>query len=234
MRFESLRETLLKGGVAPRHVRRYLGELSEHLDDLTADQRKLGYDGEDAACRARALLGDDTELAAAMLEQPGMRSWPAQRPWLVFLLLPPVLSAGIGLALYGAIFLLGHGTDNVHYGPLRIGAFPPLRESGLVSFSTMAMTAVQVLAAPTMAALLVLMAQRQRLKPVWPLTGIVLLVLLTPLFVAGVGHNAHFHLGYGLVVPLRWSQMMRHWPVMLSHVLALLPAVWLMRSRSAA
>ena len=74
MRFEGLREILLKGGVAPRHVRRYLAELSEHLDDLTEKQRAQGYDGEDAALRARALLGEDRELAAAMLEQKSLRS----------------------------------------------------------------------------------------------------------------------------------------------------------------
>ena len=79
MRFDTLRETLLAGGIAPRHVRRYLAELSEHLDDLTAEQRTLGYDATDAVLRAHARLGDDGELAKAMLEQPGMKSWPARR-----------------------------------------------------------------------------------------------------------------------------------------------------------
>ena len=41
MRFEALREVLLKGGVAPRHVRRYVRELDEHLDDLTAQQHAM-------------------------------------------------------------------------------------------------------------------------------------------------------------------------------------------------
>ena len=84
MRFEGLREILLKGGVAPRHVRRYLAELSEHLDDLTEKQRAQGYEGEDAQLRARALLGEDRELAAAMLEQKSLRSLPARAPWLIF------------------------------------------------------------------------------------------------------------------------------------------------------
>ena len=81
MRFESLRESLLKSGIAPRHVRRYVRELDEHLDDLAAQQREAGYDAEDATIRARAKLGSDTELAGAMLDQPGMRSWPARLPW---------------------------------------------------------------------------------------------------------------------------------------------------------
>jgi hypothetical protein len=77
MPFETLREALLKGGVAPRHVRRYLAELSEHLDDLTAQQCEAGYDAEDAAIRARAKLGSDTELAGAMLEQKRFHSLAA-------------------------------------------------------------------------------------------------------------------------------------------------------------
>src|SRR3954470_19062621 len=114
MRFEGLRETLLKGGIAPRHVRRYLGELSEHLEDLIKEQQALGYDAEDADVRARALLGEDPELAAAMLEQKRFRSLPARAPWLVFLLLPPVLTAAIGLALYAAFYFVGNGAAKIN------------------------------------------------------------------------------------------------------------------------
>jgi hypothetical protein len=99
MPFETLAEALLRGGIAPRYVRRYVRELAEHLDDLTVQQRASGYDGEDAVRRARARLGDDSELAQAMLDQPSMRSWSARMPWLVFLFLPPVLTAVVGLAL---------------------------------------------------------------------------------------------------------------------------------------
>jgi hypothetical protein len=227
MRFESLRESLLKGGIAPRHVRRYLAELTEHLDDLTERQRAQGYEGEDANQRARALLGEDRELAAAMLEQKSLRSIAARAPWLVFLLLPPVLTAVIGLALYAAVYSIG-------YGAAKINALLPLPESGLIGFSTAAMTAVQALAAPAMAALLVLLTQRQRLKPIWPLLGIALLLLLTPLFSAHFGPRHNLQVGYGLVIPIRRSVAMRFWPVMLSHVLALLPAAWLIcRGRAA-
>lgn len=204
MRFEALAETLLKGGIAPRHVRRYVRELADHLDDLTAHQRAAGYTYEEACARARARLGQDAELAQAMLDQPGMRSWPARMPWLVFLLLPPVLTAAIGLAFYAAFFFIGYGA---------------------------AATAVQMLAAPAMAVLLVLLAQRQRLKPAWPLLGIALLQLLTPLFAAHVGPHHNLQVGYGLVIPVHRSVAMRFWPVTLSHILAFLPAAWLIRPR---
>jgi hypothetical protein len=230
MRFDTLRETLLKGGVAPRHVRRYLAELSEHLDDLTAQRCEAGYDKEDAAIRACARLGDDSELAQAMLDQPGMRSWPARLPWLVFVALPPVLTAVIGLALYAAVYFIGNGAA-------KIAAVMPLPESGLVGFSTVAMTAISVLAVPMAATLLALLADRQRLKPLWPLLGIALLLLATPMFSSKFGHHhdGYLRVGYGLVIPSQWSEIVRFWPLMLSHLLALLPVAWLIhRRRSAA
>src|SRR5476651_1843822 len=184
MPFDAVAETLLKGGIAPRHVRRYVRELDEHLDDMTAEQRAAGFDAEDGAIRARARLGDDAELAQAMLEQPGMRSWPARLPWLVFLLLPPVLTAAIGLALYAAIYFIGNGAA-------KITAIVPLPESGLVGFSTAAMMAIDVLAVPVAATLLALLADRQRLKPLWPLLGIALLLLLTPMFSSKFGHHTY-------------------------------------------
>lgn len=231
MPFDAVAETLLKAGIAPRHVRRYIRELDEHLDDLTAQQRASGYDGEDAAIRARARLGDDAELAQAMLGQPGMKSWPARLPWLVFLLLPPFLTAAIGLALYAAVYFIGDAAAKIH-------AVLPLPVSGLIGFSVAAMTIINVLAVPVMATLLAIRAQRQRLKLKWPLLGIALLLLATPLLSSRFGHHQHhgsLGLQYGLVIPTKWSQVMRHWQLMLSHLLALLPAAWLIfRRRGAA
>ncbi|HEX4178466.1 MAG TPA: hypothetical protein VHY57_08510 [Rhizomicrobium sp.] len=227
MPFEALAESLLKGGIAPRHVRRYVRELDDHLDDLTTQQRAAGHDGADAASRARARLGGDAELARAMLDQPGMRSWPARLPWLFFLLLPPVLTPVIGLALYAVFYFIG-------YGAARIGTFLPLPESGLAGFSAAAMAAVQALAEPATAVLLVALARRQRLKPAWPLLGIALLLLLTPLFTVRFGPHHNLQVGYGMVIPGHWSVAMRFWPVMLSHVLVLLSALWLIRGRRAA
>jgi hypothetical protein len=229
VRFEAVAESLLKGGVAPRHVRRYVRELDDHLDDLTAQQRASGYDDEDAALRARARLGDDAELAQAMLEQPGMKSWAARLPWLVFVALPPVLSAVIGLALYAAVYFIGNEAA-------KINAVVPVPQNLLVGFSVAAMTAISVLAVPVAAMLLALLADRQRLKRLWPLLGIALLLLATPMFGYRFGHHHHGYLSfnYGLVIATRWSIVVRFWPLMLSHALVLLPAAWLIARRKGA
>jgi hypothetical protein len=226
MPFETLAETLLKGGIAPRHVRRYVRELDDHLDDLTAQQRAAGYDGEDAAIRARARLGGDSELARAMLQQPGMKSWPARLPWLVFLLLPPVVTGVIGLALYAAVYFLGNGAAT-------ITAMVPVPQNLLTGFSVAAMTAISVLAVPVAATWLALLAERQRLKRLWPLLGIALLLLATPMFDHKFGHHHSGYLSfkYGLVIATNWSIVVRFWPLMLSHALTLLPAMWLIARR---
>jgi len=229
MPFDAVAEALLKGGVAPRHVRRYVRELDEHLDDLTAQQRASGYDGEDATLRARARLGNDAELAQAMLDRPGMRSWPARLPWLVFILLPPVLAAAGGLALYAGFYFIGNGAAKIH-------AVLPLPESGLIGFSVVAMQTINVLVVPVTATLLAFLARRQRLKLRWPLLGIALLLLATPVLSSRFGqhHQGQLSMGYGLVIPTRWSHVTDHWQLMLSHALALLPAVWLIVRRKSA
>ena len=101
--FENLQERLLRAGIAPRHVRRYVRELEDHFGDLIALQNERGYDEPDASLRARALLGDDAELTDAMLATGRFRSLTARAPWLVFGILPPlgvfVLLLGVGLGM---------------------------------------------------------------------------------------------------------------------------------------
>jgi hypothetical protein len=98
LQLDALREKLLVAGVAPRHVRRYLGELRHHFDDLLHAETGNGLSGEAAMRAARARLGSDERLANAMLAKPGARSMTGRYPWLVFGLLPP-LGVIVGFAL---------------------------------------------------------------------------------------------------------------------------------------
>jgi hypothetical protein len=95
-----LRERLLRAGVAPRHVRRYLTELREHWSDLTAEEERAGRNRADAETLALARLGRVDDLARIMIERPELRSWTARAPWAV-LGAGPVLGlvAGWGIAL---------------------------------------------------------------------------------------------------------------------------------------
>ena len=62
-----LRERLLRAGVAPRHVRRYLTELADHLADLRAEEERAGRSRVDAESAALARLGRMDDLAKAMM-----------------------------------------------------------------------------------------------------------------------------------------------------------------------
>jgi hypothetical protein len=187
MRFEALREGLLKGGIAPRHVRRYLAELNDHLADLTAREIGAGYDGEDAAIRAHAALGEDAILTSAMLAQPKLRSLTARAPWLVFGLLPPLaLLAGYLIPVFLLVLLAkamgifpggGHG---------KLMMDPWMRQF----LHAIALT-LNLLVGPALAAGLMFAAWRQRLNPVWPLIGnglILLLFIRFDVILRGPGH----------------------------------------------
>jgi hypothetical protein len=231
MRFEALREILLKGGVAPRHVRRYLAELSEHLDDLTEKQRALGYDGEDATSRARALLGEDSELAAAMLEQKSLRSVPARMPWLVFGFLPPVAGIAAAFVLIAPLALIARIFHMTTPGGIHAPGWFQTLAFGLTGLGNLALE-------PLVAAGFVFLASRQRISWLWPLLALVLLALMDLQFRAhfpGAGQRGgSLSIGGGIWL-FHWQSWLETWPSSVARLsLTLLPAFWLFRKRMAA
>jgi hypothetical protein len=104
--FNELRERLLRVGVAPRYVRRYLGELRDHLADLMAEEERAGRSRADAESAALARLGTTDDLARALIEQRHFQSWCVRAPWAVFALAPLSLLAG---AYFVACFILWSG-----------------------------------------------------------------------------------------------------------------------------
>jgi hypothetical protein len=172
MRFEALRERLLKGGIAPRHIRRYLRELEEHYADLYAAQREAGLNEADAAMVARAQLGEDENLANAMLEQRDFRALSARFPWAVFPLAPPLVAA-IGfavpvllLAVLSRLYRFWTGTAEF----VAPGWYRLLAEA-LIGFANFAPMPLAML-------LLAILVRRQRLSLLWLLPGALLLLPL--------------------------------------------------------
>ncbi len=104
--FNELRECLLRAGIAPRHVRRYLGELGDHLADLRAEEERAGRSRADAESAALARLGTTNELARALIEQRHFLSWSVRAPWAVFGIAPLSLLVG---AYFVACFILWSG-----------------------------------------------------------------------------------------------------------------------------
>jgi len=97
--FRELRERLLRAGVAPRHVRRYLRELADHLADLTREEQRGGRTPADARAAALARLGSIDQLTSSMTGKPQLQSWSARAPWAAFGLFPL-------LALFAAYFVV--------------------------------------------------------------------------------------------------------------------------------
>jgi hypothetical protein len=169
--FSELSERLLQAGVAPRHVRRYLGELTDHLVDLRAEERQAGRSRAEAAAAAMARLGGVDELAQAMIGQREFQSWSVRAPWAALGVAPLLVLAG---AWYVALFILWSGWN----------VFLPGSDTPFVRVQGLAMLFFGVgrsifFGAPLLIGWGVgLMAARQRLKAVWPAVSLVLIALI--------------------------------------------------------
>lgn len=167
--FSELRERLLRAGVAPRHVRRYLTELADHWADLTAEENATGRNRADAESAALLRLGDTNELAKAMIEQHQFKAWSVRAPWAVFGLAPVLLlAAAWSVALFilwsgWQIFLPGadapfgiavHGVANLYF---QLGKAIYLGSPILAGWGIGAIAA------------------RQRLNAAWPAVGLMLI-----------------------------------------------------------
>jgi hypothetical protein len=170
-----LREQLLRAGVAPRHVRRYLAELADHLADLRAEEEHAGRSRADAESAALARLGSMDDLAKTMIEQRHFQSWCARASWAMFSLAPAlVLAAAWAVALFilwsgWNIFLPGADTP-FGAGHYRLFDLPNIYfqfGKAIYFFSPILVGwGIGVVAA------------RQRLKAVWPTVGLVLIALI--------------------------------------------------------
>ena len=175
--FDRLSERLLRAGIAPRHVRRYMRELSDHFDDLVRAEIANGAGRALAETTALSRLGHDDDLADAMLSRPELRSLASRYPWAVFGLVPlviPVLTAVA--ALYFEVWFGNHPS----------GIFPYLtgQPPGPVTakLATQVFTAYNTLAvyvAPLLFAwLFYWLGSRQRMRPAWIITGVAIICVL--------------------------------------------------------
>jgi len=170
--FDEIRERLLLAGIAPRHVRRYLSELGEHLDDLREEEERAGRSRKDAASAALARLGGVEELSRAMIERREFQAWCARAPWAMFGLAPPLILAA---AYFVACLILWSGW--------RI--FLPGADSPFVRIDGLAILYFGVgrylfFYAPVLIGWgLGLVVIRQRLGAVWPAFGLAVIALIS-------------------------------------------------------
>jgi hypothetical protein len=180
--FNQLRERLLRAGVAPQHVRRYLNELADHFNDLRAEEERAGRSAAEAESAAFARLGGTDDLANAMIAQrqfqSPFRSFCVRAPWAAFGLAPVLLLAAgylvacSILASGWSIFLSGSET-------------PFVKVSGIAEVY-FGIGRMLYLASPVLIGwAITLVAARQQLKLLWPTIGLLLIACI------GAGAQVH-------------------------------------------
>ena len=173
---DHLSDRLLRAGIAPRHVRRYVRELFDHFDDLVREEKESGAGRGLAETRALSRLGSDDALADAMLSRPELRSLTARYPWAVFGLGPiAMLALGFAAALAVEIGIIELATA---YGPA-IGLKPGPDAARWFTRVLLVWNTLTVYFAPLgFAALLYQVGSRQRMRPAWIVTGVALVCIL--------------------------------------------------------
>jgi hypothetical protein len=170
--FGDLRERLLRAGLAPRHVRRYLTELAEHLADVAAAEQRAGRSDADAQAAALHRIGTNDDLARAMIEQRELRSWSARAPWAIFCLVPLLLLAAAYLI---ACLILWSGW--MMFLPAAQTPFGPrLHGLAVVYFGV---GKLLYFGAPVLLGWGIgLIAARQRIGALWPTVGMLVTAVL--------------------------------------------------------
>jgi hypothetical protein len=170
--FEHLREQLLRSGIPPRHAKRYVMELREHLADLEEQARASGLDALAATEQARARLGTDAQLAQAMLDK-SRRSLAARAPWSVLALLPVLLLVLVFGVIGRSMMLLLWPMQGITPADMPAGYSILI---ATVSFFTC------YLIGPLLVAGCIAASLRQRLASGWIWAGFVLIALVSGLF----------------------------------------------------
>jgi hypothetical protein len=207
--FASLKERLLRGGVAPRQVERLLLELKTHAVELLDEEIARGQPLETARALAHSRLGGDDEILARALEQRALKSWGARWPVIVCALLPPVgllaLSVGTVTALVALAALGQHWNREPASWELSIW---PWAHDGTLLIAWLALYGFPVLCS----ALLVRYTVTRRLGLAWPLVGVLLTAALgawTTFTVAWPHAGAQGRLSAGVGLSTDWDSLMR-------------------------
>jgi hypothetical protein len=105
--FRELRWTLLRSGIAPKHVKGMLKELRHHYAELHEAATNSGLSPEAANDKAMADLGDPNLIVTEALAKPELQSWAQRWPWLIYgvlpLVTPIILTLSLGLLTIVAV-----------------------------------------------------------------------------------------------------------------------------------
>ncbi|TWG96304.1 hypothetical protein L598_002700000340 [Mesorhizobium sp. J18] len=165
--FGALEERLLRSGVRPSSVRRYLLELHDHVEDVTEELRLSGLPEHDARRRAIVRLGDIEALAQPMEKDRRFHSWAGRAPWAVYLLAPLAGCAAV-TALIISVLISQTGAEPV----------PSWFEHAGITAEYLVGGGLSALSAW----LITIIAFRQRSNWIWPAAGLGLSIVWGAVF----------------------------------------------------
>jgi hypothetical protein len=172
--FESLREALLRMGVAPRHARRAVLELDSHFHRLVGEGLARG-DGEEAArIAARELLGADEVLISRFADMPELRAWSSRWPAVWFTLVPLISFIALFVATMAVLCLIGEQmSPYLHH--VHVSARASSRIDWVANIFFLWVFPLSIATA------FAILAYRRRVALHWPVAGIAILCCLTAL-----------------------------------------------------
>ena len=170
--FGALTERLLRGGVAPTHVRRMIAELRDHHTDLFGEAFAGGRSLEEASLEASIRLGDEEALAAEVLARPELRSWAHRWPRVAYGLTPTVLLAVAWAGLLLALGLSGAvGIDRDTFASRWGAPESSLSLVGAIRLYTLGLPAL-------LGGVCCALAGRRRAALRWPVLGVLLVSIV--------------------------------------------------------
>lgn len=203
--FASLKERLLRGGIAPKQVERLLLELKTHAAALLDEEIARGQTVEVAQAVARNRLGSDDEIVRKALEHSALKSWGARWPFVVCALLPPLGLLALSAGTIGALVSVLAIGQHLNHAWLQDGVWP--------YEATMLIAWLVLYGVPLLCSfLLVRYTVTRRLALAWPLVGLLLTTALgawTTFTVAWPQAGAQGHLSGGVGFSTDWVALMR-------------------------
>ncbi|MEL4073319.1 hypothetical protein WKW50_24635 [Ochrobactrum sp. GPK 3] len=168
--FDCLHEQLLRAGVTPRYVKRFVLELTQHFEDSRDELEQAGYDRWQAQIMAMNRLGRMEDLAQSMISQQRLRSWTSRAPFATLVL--------------GSLFALISGTAAAIL--LVIFSIQSISPEWIPEITSSINIFCNVLLPLSCAGAVAVIAIRQRLDRFWPIVGLVVLALANNLIQVAV------------------------------------------------
>jgi hypothetical protein len=190
-------DRLLRGGIAPRHVKRYVRELSDHFDDLVREALAQGKGRAEAERDAVERMGSMDHLTDAMLARDDLKAWGARYPRVVYGLGPIGSMVACLLVLIAILAAL----KALEIAPLQLATERLVFDviTGLYTY----------VLPPLLAVIFVAVGMRSRRDKIWIVIGATVLGVLGAMFTAEVeifpavvdGKRGILNFGFGVSPP---------------------------------